>query len=298
MFKVNGIIVIGWIHPKNLNAIQKGCKLFNIKFKHTNDCNDPDIQMYNFIYATDAMIENIYPDKFILCGPHHFVFPSNNLIGEPDLEKYKNSYYNVLCEWNYDVFAEFGEFKIPKICLPFGVDTDTFDEITINRNEIFVYYKSRHPSILEKVMNIIPSNYKVNIIKYGSYIENDYIDVLHKCKFGIWIGRHESQGFALQEALSCNVPLIVLDVKSMKEEYTNGFQYTNYSQKLIATSVPFWSAECGEIIYNTSDLLFAISKIENNVYHPRKFIIDNLTIEKTMKNLITTAENHMNKIIS
>ena len=45
---------------------------------------------------------------------------------------------------------------------------------------------------------------------------------LKQARFCIWIGRHESQGFAFQECLASNVPILVWDVQSMKdctEEY-------------------------------------------------------------------------------
>ena len=35
------------------------------------------------------------------------------------------------------------------------------------------------------------------------------IKYIKKAKFGIVLGRHESHGFAIEEALSCNVPLLV-----------------------------------------------------------------------------------------
>ena len=48
---------------------------------------------------------------------------------------------------------------------------------------------------------------------------------MQKAKYGIILDAHESQGFAIEEALSCNVPLLVWNTKFMSQEY--GSRYEN-----------------------------------------------------------------------
>jgi len=105
---------------------------------------------------------------------------------------------------------------------------------------------------------------------------------LQNSKFGIWLGRHESQGFALEEALSCNVPLLVWNVTSMNQEY--GLNYPDIK----ATTIPYWDERCGEYFYDFEELdntfnLF-ISKLDT--YKPREYVLENLSVEVCQEKFI------------
>jgi hypothetical protein len=124
-------------------------------------------------------------------------------------------------------------------------------------------------------LNKIGLSYK--IFSYlQKYSENDYLNFLQKSKFGIWIGRHESQGFALEEALSCNIPLLIWDVTSMNQE--EGYHYPEYK----CTSIPYWDHRCGEVFYNDFEFISTFQKFYNKIhtYSPREYILQNLTIDK------------------
>ena len=115
------------------------------------------------------------------------------------------------------------------------------------------------------------------------YNEEDYLDCLKNAKFGIILDAHESQGFAIEEALSCNVPLLVWNVRSMAQE--EGARY----QAIPATSIPYWDKNCGEFFYNKNEFQDKynefISKLDT--YTPRDFVINNLSVEKCAENFKT-----------
>lgn len=108
------------------------------------------------------------------------------------------------------------------------------------------------------------------------YNESDYLQVLKESKFGIVLDAHESQGFAIQEALSCNVPLLVWSVVSMTQEEGGNLPDVR------ATTVPYWDERCGEVFFDRDDLLPMFNKfIENlEIYSPREYIIENLSVDK------------------
>jgi hypothetical protein len=172
----------------------------------------------------------------------------------------------------------------------FGVDTETFssDKPLIEREKVFIYFKHRNPlelKLIETFLTIKKYDYRIFSYK-NRYSEEEYIEYLQNSKFGIWLGGHESQGFALEEALSSNVPLLVWSVKSMKQEYGSSYD------DIPATTIPYWDERCGEYFHNPTEVedkfdIF-ISKIDT--YKPREYIVENLSIEKCEEKLIKLIE--------
>lgn len=268
------------MHSKNLYALMK----YNCNFYVINDTNLDllDLSIFDVIYSPCIPIETKkYPNSKFLFGPHFSVFPEKHHM---DIIRGKNVIYTQPSDWARDVWRNnslCNEIRLES--LPFGVDTNKFNEITPieNRNYVFLYYKRRHPNELSSITNFLKSfNINVRIFSYTSrYSEEDYINHLHNSKFGIWLGRHESQGFALEEALSCNVPLFVWDVTSMNQEY--GYNYSD----IPATCIPYWDERCGESFKNINELPEKFDKFINSLkdYKPREYVLENISIEKCEK---------------
>jgi glycosyltransferase involved in cell wall biosynthesis len=119
------------------------------------------------------------------------------------------------------------------------------------------------------------------------YKEEDYINYLHNSRFGIWLDAHESQGFALEEALSCNVPLFVWNVTSLNQEY--GCKYPD----IPATSIPYWDNRCGESFTSISEIQEKFQKFMDNLssYKPREYVLENLSINVCENKLINIIKN-------
>ena len=104
------------------------------------------------------------------------------------------------------------------------------------------------------------------------------------------MGRHESQGFALEEALSCDVPLLVWNVKLRKEEWSSRERLKHIKSEV--TTIPYWDERCGEFFYKNEDLEKIFEKFINKLdtYKPREYIVENVSMEacaKLWKELIT-----------
>ena len=150
--------------------------------------------------------------------------------------------------------------------------------------KVFIYYKARANSELNILTNFLQQkNIKYKIFDYRKrYKEEDYIDYLQNAKYGIVLDAHESQGFAIEEALSCDVPLLVWNVSSLTQE-----QGTNYPD-IFATSIPYWDNRCGEYFYKAKDFENKYSEFIDKIdtYKPREFILKNLSVEKCTKKLL------------
>ena len=128
------------------------------------------------------------------------------------------------------------------------------------------------------------------IFSYGSYKEEDYISSLQNTKYMIILGRHESQGFAIEEELSFNVPLLVWSSTLRKQEYPYKKEYMNVKSKV--TTIPYWDERCGEFFHNFEELESTfdtfISKLET--YKPRDYILENLSVEKCSERFLQLIE--------
>ncbi len=276
------------MHVKNNNALfnYKNIKFYEIY--HTN-LDQIDLSQFDCVYSPHLPIDvNKYPNTKFLFGPHFSIFPE---IEQMNIIKGSNSIYIQPSEWSKNGWKSNPNCKDIKIeILPFGVDINKFTEIKPieKRNEIILYYKNRHPDELNIILNFLKIyNIQPKIFSYKTkYDENEYINSLHNAKYCIWLDAHESQGFALEEALSCNVPLLVWNVTSMNQEYEASYN------DITATTIPYWDERCGEYFYNIDDLpsIFYKFIINLNNYKPREYILHNLTFDICEKKFIDVVK--------
>lgn len=213
-----------------------------------------------------------------ILGPNICTLPIDN----PILINYEK--YNKLLvpsDWVKELYNRW----IPKYKIfvwPVGIDTKKFlnTEETIKEFEFLIYFKRRSNEDLLQVINkLIELKKTYTIIEYGNYTESEFIEKIKKSKFGLVIDNCESQGIAIQEMMSCNLPLLVWDVKSWVDRGTE--------HMCNSTSIPYWSNDCGEFFYDINELPQKINTIKNNTYNPRNYIIDNLDIYgKINKNIL------------
>ena len=272
------------MHTKNHNSLMN-YKNISYYIINTSKINDINLNDYDCVYSPSVPIDvSLYPNTKFIFGPHFSVFPE---LSQMNIINKSNSIYIQPSKWASEVWKNNSHCKNIKIqSLPFGVETNKFNEIKEikDRTNVFIYCKRRDPNEIRIIENFLNKrNIKYKIFDYlKKYNENDYINYLQNSKFGIWIDAHESQGFALQEALSCNVPLFVWNIKSMRQEYQS-----NYND-IPASTIPYWDDKCGEYFYNINEIkdkfdLF-LSKLET--YKPREYILENLSMEVCEQRLI------------
>jgi len=272
------------MHSKNMNALLKYGDTV-VQTKNT-DLSNFNLADFDVVYSPGMPLPvSRYPNTKFMFGPHFSVFPDPKKM---NAIRCKNVIYIQPSDWARDAW------RYNRICqgirietLPFGVDTERFNEVCPihQRTQVFIYFKHRHPmelNMIEQFLKYNQINYK--IFSYNEkYDETEYLRYLHNSKFGIWVGTHESQGFALEEALSCNVPLLVWNAISMTQEYGQNYPHIK------STSIPYWDDTCGEYFIDMSQLSETFNKlvtnINNNYYSPRKYILENLSIRKCSQKL-------------
>ena len=275
-----------WIHHKNDIALNNYKNIQFFIIGNENDLDHIDLNQFDCVYSPSTPINvSKYPNTKFLFGPHFSVFP------EPihmKLIEGNNSIYIFPSEWTKEFWKNFNICdKIRMECVPFAVDVNKFTPLKniYEKNSIFVYYKSRKPEELQQIINFLSQtnfNLNIKIFEYSKYSEEEYLNYLHNSKFGIWVGGYESQGFALEEALSCDIPLLVWNMTSMNQYY--GYNHPD----IPSTTIPYWDNRCGEFFNSISDLKPTFDKFITNLqnYKPREYILENLSIEQCEKKFI------------
>jgi len=305
--KVGILLSNEWIHPKNLEALQLSCKKLNIPLHIISSLDEANKHESPIIFAPAGDInrfplDKIPKNKYIIYGPHAFVFPNNNWIGKIEIN---NAIYIAPSQWVYELYNELCEFKIPLIVAPFCVNTDLYsptNSIKDRPRNYIIYEKSRSPDEFQFIQSrIVPflelNGYTQKRFNYQyKYKEEDLRHTAQNSQFAIIIDGSESQGYALEQLMSCDVPLLVWDIKTMFDNYNNNdalsLRHTNF--KLKATSVPYWKDTCGEIAYTKEEVCTKILVLLNNIntYRPREYIIQTLSPEKCLNYLLNLYKEY------
>jgi len=281
------LIIDSFLHIKNkiglsqiLNYLQNQGQIIY----HTGNIND--IPQYDIIYSSSTVINTShYPNQKFIFGPHFSTFPNHQQLQSLQNHIYRNSIYIHPSEWAAQTWINMQVEQLIKVkSFPFPVHTEKFapnPAIKEEKINVLVYYKHRNPIELKQIKDFLTKqkiiNYRVFDYKQR-YNEDDYLSYMQQCKYGIILDAHESQGFAIEEALSCNVPLLVWNVQTMNQEINSKYQ------PIPCTSIPYWNEQCGEYFHHHEELerkfqIFQM-KLEAQQYYPRQYILDNLSTEK------------------
>ena len=258
-------------HPKIVSNMVRGFKECNIPYAVNGLVQD-----YDYNYSISKFIDTTqYPNKLFIFGPQFGSF-----------EKFtssmaNNSIYIQPSEPSINIRNALGFRVLPMKSYCIGVDTDEFN--SGNSEGIpFVYFKHRKQEDVDLVYDFMKSNnIKFHKIIYGTYKEEQYKDILRTAPYGIWVGSQESQGLAVEEALSCNVPLLVWNITKRGDEYP--LSKTKEKVKdMFATTIPYWDTCCGAVVYSFQEFADNFHSFVSNVptYKPRQFIVKELSLSK------------------
>ena len=272
------ILVFDQLHHKNRMGIEILFRYMKIDYVFTNDVSQID-SSFDVIYSPAMAIDTSkYPSQKFIFGPHFSVFPDMKLNAINNTNG--NSVYIQPSEWCVDLWKGLGVTNfLPITNFPFPVDINKFSPeiLGTKREKVFVYFKRRRQDELSYVINFLKNRQiEFKVFNYvARYDESHYLEFLQHAKYGIVLGAHESQGFAVEEALSCDVPLLVWNVKSLTQEV--GSNYPN----LPATTIGYWDNRCGEYFYEAKELekTFELFMGKLQTYRPREFVVEQLSDE-------------------
>jgi FkbM family methyltransferase len=231
-----------------------------------------DSKNVGILQPTSALL-NESPDAII--GPNVFVLPS-------DMPQVVNSFskFIVPSKWVADLYKrDLEKLSLPKereidlLIWSAGIDTEHWKpSLNAKQNKCFIYFKNRSEKELHTLEKIFQDKYgfDVEVLRYGSYNEEDLKRVCNESKFCVLLDNTESQGIAVMEILSMNVPILAFDMTVWSNP--NG-------DKEQATSIPYFDNRCGAVCPNhvtkefVDGFLLTLPK-----FKPREYILENHTL--------------------
>lgn len=221
----------------------------------------------------------------VIIGPNTAVLPS-------DLDSYHfpNAIYLQPSKWAVDFWRYLGFNKCALQSWAVGIDTEVFHPTnSSSQKHVMIYYKKRSLSELNFIMKTLSSNnISFVLVPYGNYSQSEYLELLATTSFIVWLGRHESQGIALQEAMSCNIPILVWDVRSLSQAKYEKQNFDDSHSDFPVTSVPYFNDQCGIVISDINNFNPALEEMLDSwrSFSPRSFILNNLSLEGQARELI------------
>jgi hypothetical protein len=206
--------------------------------------------------APDLMKDSRFR-TFLALAPWHF-------------EMFRRVYGDACVAWYAGIDAE----EWPDTC---GEEKDIdfliYDKIRWNHDEVAAILLHPIQELLKK------RGLRTHTVRYKFHDHGTYRQLLRRSRAMVFLCEHETQGIAYQEALASNVPVLAWDNGYWLDPLWMRFSET----KIPASSVPFFSVECGETFRAMDDFERALSVFSSrrDTLKPRKYITENLGMDRS-----------------
>lgn len=225
-------------------------------------------------------------NRTVLVGPN---FDLSNEQLKSYLEDCKNYELLFPSEWVKAIAVKHFGFPLEKCRVwALGVSIPNPPKITGAPNTILVYVKNQS-GLMDSNMPVIQAfcdknDYQLKILQYGTYRHSDFINLLPKVRFVIWLGITESQSIAQFEIWSAGVPTFVL-----RQDKVNIFR-----ESFPASSSPYLTPMTGEFFTDPNLKLTDLEKFDTNLtkFSPMEWIRENGEITQSFKNLELIATTY------
>lgn len=192
----------------------------------------------------------------------------NQLAADPAIDR-----YIVPSRWVEDLVINDCEKLKDRVRVWYaGIDTEYWKPvIEVNlRQQVLIYWKTEPEEFYQKVVAVLEQRQIPHTtIRYGNYTQPEYKTLLGKSRLAIFISRSESQGIALAEAWSMDVPSYVFDPG---EFFFTGRMIHNVSAS------PYLVREAGKT-WNSIHELEQLLDDKNSLaaFSPRKYALEKFT---------------------
>jgi glycosyltransferase involved in cell wall biosynthesis len=185
-------------------------------------------------------------------------------------------------DWVVQVFKKHGKRPDTNYQVwSMGVDTEYWKpQPDVRRDKILLYVKNPEQKIVEKVVSsLLKRDLPHHILRAGAFTQQEYLQRLQESRAVIFLSRTETQGLAMFESWSCDVPSFHWNC--------GHYKYFDYSETN-ASSCPYLTETCGMDFQSENDFDIRwesfLSKLPD--YKPRDFVMQNHRLDQSIKNLL------------
>jgi hypothetical protein len=258
-----------------LDSLKRGLKELDIPFQI-----NPLIRKYNTVHvlAGISILEEMINKKTqgkiktLIAGPALVQTPydHNDIIQDKNIDLILFP-----SQWTKDFYVNLVPNLEEKIKIwPAGVK---IPEKVSNKKKVLIFKKNIPEDVYNQIIKILQGkDISYDIITYGNYNKDYYHQCLLNASVLIYLQPTESQGLALQEAWSYDVPTMVWQNKIWKGE-----KYEWFDDKI---SAPYLTKDSG-VFFSLDTFESELENIINNQheFNPRKYCIENLSDKATAK---------------
>lgn len=253
-----------------LNSLLRGLKDINEPFV-LNPTNKNEIVgtviVPSGIEATKEAIVLKEQNKIskLIVGPNITIAPidENNLLLNKNID-------NIIVPslWVKDFFLSFDRNLEKKIII-WGAGVIINQNLKKeNKSQILLFKKNTDKLLFEKIKNYLEkNNIKYKLIEYGKFSKSEYIRELKKSIGMIYLQEIESQGIALLESWSYNVPTLIWSPSKYK--------FKNYNITVQGNiNAPYFNNNLGELFGDYNEFEYKINIFLNNInnYKPYDYV--------------------------
>ncbi|PKN03680.1 hypothetical protein CVU75_00955 [Candidatus Dependentiae bacterium HGW-Dependentiae-1] len=247
---------------------------FNLNPKTEADIGDAVVVLSNIGFLQKAIA--LKKEKKIACllaGPNLMVrsHEHNHIAASPEIDTYL-----VNSIWTKVAYIEDEPSLASHLAIwPAGVD-EKYWAPTAQKNKkqishVLVYQKNSNHQTARSVLSLLEKyGIKPVSIIYGSYSIPQYKQALDQCQYAIFIGGSESQGIALAEAWSMDIPTLVYNLRKFNYAGKN-FTINSFCPFLTEKTGVDWR-ELGELEGWIKAMPLCIDE-----FSPRAWTLENMT---------------------
>lgn len=254
-------------HAAVTESLIKGLKLNNYNFSYNNYDEFHEIcWVLSGIDTLEYFLRNKNYNKLIV-GP--------NVVNMPYDKKYliNHKFVDLIIvpsQWVETAYKQYTNKNIFKWYA--GVDMDYWiPKNNINRDKILIYVKTRELDLIHEIQNFLnKKGYPYIEIYYGSYNKKDFKRKLNQAYLSIFISISESQGIALLESWSMNVPTLVWKSNA---KILDNIVYDSTS------SAPYLNSNLGLFFEDIEDFKKKIELMKKNKqsFNTRSWVLSNMS---------------------
>jgi hypothetical protein len=208
---------------------------------------------------------------YLAAGPVNALFPAecDGILLTPEIDR-----LIVASEWVLDLYRSDAPQLLPKIRIcQAGVDVEYWKPSERRtRDRAVVYWKSGPESFCEEVeraasrCGVLPVR-----IRCGAYVHEEYRRALEGASVAVFLSSFETQGLALAEAWSMDVPTVVWNPRGEAEWRGRSFR--------AGSSCPFLTAATGRTWTTPAELDAVLRETLRTAHemHPRSWVTAHMT---------------------